>query len=90
MNVVTCLCGHADTDHALGEGSCDCGCPAYRPTSMAYTPQMAAHDAQHDGVAEQLVAEHALTPEVGPDGMWLDLANPEGVFPLEDWAEGTW
>lgn len=74
---MTCLCGHDDVHHAIGEGVCECSCPAYRPTSMAYSDAMAAHDAQHDGIAEQLMAEHTLTPEVSEDGttahVWLLL-----------------
>lgn len=29
-----CLCRCPDTEHALGEGICACGCPAYRPDSL--------------------------------------------------------
>lgn len=78
-----CLCGHPDTDHAIGEGICNCGCPAYRPTSIEYTAAMAANDAQHDGVAEEFLALHRLSPEVSEDGttahLWTLLPEPEDL-----------
>lgn len=77
-----CLCGCDELDHAVGEGMCQCGCPAFRPVAAAVPALEAAQDIEdrrHDGAARQLLDEHTLTIEVGPDGAWVLLppAGPE-------------
>lgn len=32
MDELTCACTHDELEHALGEGICVCGCPAFRAT----------------------------------------------------------
>lgn len=70
-----CLCGCPEADHALGEGICDCGCPAFRPF-RPYSTEDEIHDRQHDGVAEEFLRVHALTVEITGDHLWVLLPEP--------------
>lgn len=78
-----CLCGHPDTDHAIGEGICNCGCPAYRPTSIEYTAAMAANDAQHDGVAEAFLFNHQLRATVEGDQVLIETPDVDELLLAE-------
>ncbi|MGH2717159.1 MAG: hypothetical protein ACRDJU_01080 [Actinomycetota bacterium] len=80
--MIVCLCGCAEIDHALGEGICSCGCPAFRPYRR-YSEADELHDRQHDGVAEEFLRTHALRIEIMGDHVWTllpeldDLPGPE-------------
>jgi hypothetical protein len=75
--VIVCLCGHPDTDHALGEGICECGCPAYRPYRPFGHEEDDLHDLEHQEAVDGFLAEHRLTLDVtliGGDGVvWVEL-----------------
>jgi hypothetical protein len=74
--MIVCLCGCTEPDHALGEGICECGCPAFRPYRL-YTEEDERHDRQHDGIAEEFMQVHSLTVEVTGDHLWVLLPEPE-------------
>lgn len=74
--MIVCLCGCSETSHALGEGICECGCPAYRPY-RSYDDEDELNDRQHDGIAEEFLREHSLTVEITGDHMWVLLPEPE-------------
>jgi hypothetical protein len=75
--MIVCLCGHADTDHALGEGICECSCPAYRPYRPFGHEDDDLHDLQHQEAVDGLIAEHQLAMDVAVSGeegaVWLLL-----------------
>lgn len=76
--MIECLCGCSEVSHSLGEGVCECGCPAFRPF-RPYGPDDELHDMQHDGIAEALLQAHSLTVEVTGDHVWLLLPEPEAL-----------
>lgn len=78
--MIVCLCGCQEVDHALGEGICGCGCPAFRPY-REYGPEDELHDRQHDGVAEDLLRLHSLKVEISGDHVWVLLPEPEELEP---------
>ena len=85
--MIVCLCGCGELSHALGEGICECGCPAFRPY-QPYTPEMERNDRQHDGVAESHIALHSLTPDLqvheNEGAMWILFPDEEALDPDSD------
>lgn len=76
--MITCLCSCPETSHALGEGICECGCPAFRPFRL-YGPDDEMHDRQHDGIAEEFLKLHSMTVEITGEHMWTLLPEPEDL-----------
>jgi hypothetical protein len=66
-----CLCRCADTDHALGEGICACGCPAYRPATQPGFDQSLVSDEEWTDLLADYVEFHR--PMVVKEGPTLEI-----------------
>ena len=76
--MIVCLCGCSEVEHAIGEGICQCGCPALRPF-RPYGAEDELHDRRHDGIAEAFIQVHSLTVQVTGDHVCVMLPEPSAL-----------